>query len=359
MLLLDLPNEILQRIFGQLGHFELRTYARYWTICRDLYRVAHEALLLPSMRLSASQLQRPFFAASHGRVQRISVRLSGHLSGELSLTPWISDPEDHSTGFHYLSSVEDWERRKIAGAIDGGMRMYAQQAWISRINSRLHDLGEGIRMTTVLEEFMLEASASRPRYTRRGFLEDTTIIMLLNSLPDRLTALTLDTWGTETVAAVATNIHLCPFIGKRIATIKNVRLRMPCLCAEIFNIPSENRVIESLIVRLSLPLPIDRTILDGRYHTEACYSNGGPNAPLNDRNRMLAAGLALAGRHTFEMLRISFTSQGLELVVYDAIANHYLAARPRRQWYIDDGRAWGSWEDSETLQVVNLKRRGT
>lgn len=363
MQLLDFPSEILQCIFEQLGPDELKKNPGYWTICKRFYWVAHEVFLLPSVELSESSLYKlpssesPFFEIGRGRVRRLSVYLVGQPSNETSLTPWAIDHEQPYGAFLNPDVVSEW-RPLYSPDQELGIR----PAWRSMEEESLQFLGENLRRSTILEEFIFEASTSSLFMPKRryDYIEDVTMTMLVASLPESLTALTLDTRGTELITAGFQDLHLCPLIARRIGRIRTVRLRMRCICPEVFNISRENRVIEALIVRLSLPLLFRYAGGGPHFDSRECPSSVRSRGGMHEINRMLQAGMMLAMLHKFKILRVSFRVRepgAIDLVVFDCIAIRYLGEPSRRFCYEDDGRAWESWEDSETLQVVNRRGR--
>ena len=374
MQLLDLPNEILLYVFDFIGLDELRSSDNYWTICTRLYDVAKELFLLPSARLSERQLQRILtrdvttFEVALGRVSRLSVYLVSRPWGEVSFTPWISNPEDMKVESYALNDYEILRGQIVAGVPDAvqylrNWRQY-RVSWMLGLEHRLLDLARSIRGSNVLKELIFEASSiitrGRSRHQlelsglRQDYIYDMSMATLIVNLPTSLTMLTLDTCGTEMIAAGVNTLHLCPLIARHIGKIKTVRLRMRRICVEVFNIPIEPRALAKLIVKLSLPLFTD---YDGGlrcYDSKGCFSCEHPSAAVFDRDVMVAAGRAIAQQHSFEVLRISFRDRNpgaTDLLVYDCVAGRYLRLPFRTSCQEDTGRAWNSWEESEESQI--------
>ena len=379
MRLLDLPFELLLNIFEKLGGEELRRSVAYLLVCKRWYNVSHEVFLsglpISDLRLSSRHLQ---LLPPDGslltnligeKATRLSIRLVGHPSLDISYSPWISFAEDKSDNqdVDVVGSRTHEEWIVNSGYIDDNRGIDAdkiqysahlscrpQQAWMRRVNSKLVGLADKLATFTALEEFMFEASSEQemtpePRW---DYVHDVTLGKIIAGLPTHLTSLTLDTCGTEVVPASDHPIHLCPLIAQHAGKIKTVRLRMRCICPVVFNMAIEKLAMEHLTVKLNLPLFGDRASNDC-YNSKRCFSKA-QNPTGTDVGLIISAAGRLARRHRFQRLRISFQdfrSPTISLATWDGVTDQYLYNRMTIFSDIDKGRSWIPWEESETLQV--------
>ena len=378
MRLLDCPSELLLNIFEKLGGEELRRSVAYLLVCKRWFDVAHRVFLsgLPvsQLRLSSRHLQ---LLPPNGslladlireKATRLSIRIVGHPSLDLSKTPWISLPEDTndlpddddvgsriqekwivSTG--YVDDKRSMDADKIQYSPHLSCR--PQQAWIRRVNSKLVDLADQLPAFTALQEFMFEASSQQEISTepRWDYVHDVTLGKIIAGLPSHLTALTLDTCGTEVVPASDNPIHLCPLIAQYAAKIKTVRLRMRCICPVVFNMATEKLAMERLTVKLSLPI-YGNYELNEDFKARRCFSK--VKTSTGAERLMISAATRLARRHRFQMLRISFRDSGVsgsDLAAWDGVTDQYLYDRNFRSSYVDKGGSWNPWEESAMLQL--------
>ena len=381
MQLLDFPFELLLNIFKKLGGEELRRSVAYLLICKRWYSVAHEVFLsgipITELRLSSRHLQllppeeSLLTTLIREKATRLSIRLVGHPSVDVSTTPWISVDEgkndDHDDDDVDVRNQEEWivnsgyiddkrgiEAEKVQYSTHLSCR--PQQAWMRRVNSKLVELADKLATFTTLEEFMFEASSEQeltpePRW---DYVHDVTLGKIIAGLPNHLTALTLDTCGTEVVPASDHPIHVCPLIAQHAGKIKTVRLRMRCICPVVFNMAIEKLAMESLIIKLCLPLFSNRAVND-YYNSKRCFSKAKTPSGADIERIILAAG-RLARRHQFQRLRISFLDQRHVInprvyVTWDGVADQYLYDRNLLPSSEDKGRSWIPWEESDTLQT--------
>ena len=378
MQLLDFPFELLLNVFEKLGGEELRTSIAYLLICKKWYHVAHKVFLsgvpVTNLRLSSRHLQLLPPEGSlltkliREKATRLSISLVGHPSVDVSTSPWISLAEDNTDDHDDdLDSRPQEEWIVDSGYVDDKRGIEAdkiqysahlscrpQPAWMRRVNSKLVELADKLATFTTLEEFMFEAFNHQDLNLVPGwdYIDDVTLGKIIAGLPNHLTALTLDTCGTEAVPASSDPIHLCPLIAQHAGKIKKVRLRMRCICTVVLNMAIEKLATESLIIKLSLPMFWNFGMGDC-YNAKRCFSN--PRTPSGTaiEHMILAAG-RLARRHPFQRLRISFRNPRIstvDLVAWDGVTDQYLYDRNFLCSHEDKGRAWNPWEESDALQV--------
>ena len=377
MHLLDMPSEILKEVFDKLGGAQLRRSVAYLLICKRWYSIARQVFLsglsVASLRFSARDIQllpprgSPLMILFRDETVRLSVRLMGHPSPEISETPWISLPEtgnnedsgDESTPtLDAVNATHTWKLSGIdAGKIQHSAHLSAhpQQAWMRRINTKLVELADRLASFTSLEQFMFEASSEREKTAglRWDYISDATLGKLIARLPDCLTSLTLDTCGTEVVPTSDRPLHLCPLIAENLGRVRTVRLRMRCICPVVFNMTSGQLNLESLTIKMSLPMFEDYNGGNTYFDAERCFSKRTTGAFEHVKAMCLAARV-LARRHSFERLWISFRDpyrSGISLLAWDGVTDQRMYDPGENFSYEDDGRTWNAWEESSNLQV--------
>ena len=374
MQLLDFPFELLLNIFEKLGGEELRRSVAYLLVCKRWYNVAHEVFLsglpLTELRLSSRHLQllppedSLLTDLIREKATRLSIRIVGHPSLDVSTTPWISSPEynDYFDLDDDSRSQEEWivhsDYIDGEGSIDADKIQYSahlscrpQQAWMRRVNVKLVELADTLATFKSLEEFMFEASSEQEKISepRWDYIQDVTIGKIITGLPNHLTALTLDTCGTGIIPASDHPIHLCPLIAQHAAKIKTVRLRMRCICPVVFNMATEKLAMESLIIKLRLP-SFDYEI---NQNAKRCYSKESGSSGT-DIGLIISGAGRLARRHHFQRLRISFKDPrgwGHGAIVWDGVTDQYLYEHYLLALREDKGRSWFHWEESQLLQI--------
>ena len=381
MQLLEFPSELLLNIFEKLGGEELRRSVAYLLICKRWYSVAHEVFLsgipITELRLSSRHLQllppegSLLATLIREKATRLSIRLVGHPSIDVSTTPWISLDEgkndDHDDDDVDSRSQEEWivnsgyvdDKRGIEAdkfQYSTHLSCRPQQAWMRRVNSKLVELADTLATFTTLEEFMFEASSEQeltpePRW---DYVHDVMLGKIIAGLPNHLTALTLDTCGTEVVPDRDHPIHLCPLIAQHAGKIKTVRLRMRCICPVVLNMAIEKLAMKSLIIKLSLPVFSNRAMND-YYNSRRCFSKAQTSSGAGDIERMILAARRLTRRHHFQKLRISFrdsrrsTISHAAFVTWDGVIDRFLYDPNFLPSHEDKGRSWNPWEESDTL----------
>lgn len=378
MHLLDMPSEILKEVFDKLGGAQLRRSVAYLLICKRLYSIARQVFLsdltVASSRFSARDLQllpprgSPLMIMFRDQMIRLSVRLMGHPSPEVSETPWIGlpetenneDSEDESTPT--LDAVNATHTSELSG-IDAAKIQHSphlsdrpQQAWMRRINTKVMELADRLASFTSLEQFMFEASSEREKTAgpRWDYISDATLAKLIARLPDCLTTLTLDTSGTEIVPASGRPLHLCPLIAEHLGRVRTVRLRMRCICPVVFNMKGGQLNLESLTIKMSLPMFGDYDDGITYFDAKRCFSKR-PTAASEHVKAMCLAAKVLALRHSFERLRISFRDphrSGIDLLTWDGVTDQFMTDPSENFSYEDDGCTWNPWEESSNLHVA-------
>jgi len=99
-----LPSELLVLIAQEIGTVELRCSAKYLAISKAWYRAALPVYLsnlhLSDLYLSTYDLQRwpplatPLSDLLRAETRRLSIRLVGHPSKRIALTPWRATAEE-------------------------------------------------------------------------------------------------------------------------------------------------------------------------------------------------------------------------------------------------------------------------
>lgn len=391
MSLLDIPSELLTLIANCLGPSEVRKSVAYLLLAKRWY---HAALPVYLSQLPLADL---YLASHHDldrfppqdtalthliqtRTKRLSIRLVGHPSKCPSVLPWYDntglEPSSEQDGAKKWESWHcDWMTAGPKGdSAKGGDRWHwhgeqrALHQWASRINKKLVELAATLPNSRSLEEFILEASSEcegehGPRW---DYLHDFTIRSLILSFPSSLKNLTLDLCGSGVITPdrCRETIHLCPLIAGRLHDFQNVRLRLRCICPQVFQsllvtTGSESK-LRTLVIRLSLPyFPEAVDEVHNGYNEFDAKSCAVTAIPLYRRaiplyRRMIAAGLDSAAKFPgLSMLRISYRSQekhSTNLAVADCVRKRYMFEPSETFTYEDDGSHWAAWEDSETLQ---------
>lgn len=381
MHLLDMPSEILKKIFDKLGGAQLRRSVAYLLICKRWYSIARQVffsgLSVASSRFSARDLQllpprgSPLMILFRDEMIRLSVRLIGHPTPEVSETPWISltetenneDSEDESIPTSdAIDATYTWELSGIdAEKIQHSAHTSTspQQAWMRRINTKMMELADRLASFTSLEQFMFEASSEREETVgpRWDYISDVTLGKLIARLPDCLTTLTLDTCGTEIVPGSGHPLHLCPLIAENLGRVRTVRLRMRCICPIVFNMTSGYLNLESLTIKMSLPMFGDYIGGDADFDTKKCFSQGKTVASEHIKT-MCQAARVLARCHSFERLWISFRKpyhSYTTLLAWDGVTDQLMEDPSENFCYEDDGCTWNPWEESSDLQVSSYR----
>ena len=391
MSLLDIPSELLTLIADCIGSSELRKSVAYLLISKRWY---HAALPVYLSRLPLADL---YLASHHDldrfpppdtaltnliqtKTKRLSVRLVGHPSKCPSVLPWYDNTGLDSLGKDGepllgkdgAKKWEFWDCDWMTAGPEGDTanprarwhwrgEQRALHQWAGRTNKKLVELAATLPNSRSLEEFILEASSESkfkhgPRW---NYLHDSTIRSLILNLPSSLNNLTLDICGSGVITPGRRRetIHICPLIAGRLRDFQNVRLRLRCICPQVFQslsatTDSESR-LKTLVIRLSLPSLPEAVDEDHNGHDEFDAKSCVVTAiPLF--KRMITAGVDSARRLPgLTMLRISYRTQekhSINLAVADCVRRRYMF-EPREIFiYEDDGSQWAAWEDSETLQ---------
>ena len=388
MSLLDIPSELLTLIADCLGSSELRKSVAYLLISKRWY---HAALPVYLSRLPLADL---YLASHHDldrlpppdtaltkliqtRTKRLSVRLVGHPSRCPSVLPWfdntgLDEDGDPLLGQDVARKWESWDCDWMTAGPEGDIakprtrwhwrgEQRALHQWAGRTNKKLVELAATLPNSRSLEEFILEASSEYegklgPRW---DYLHDSTIRSLILNLPSSLNNLTLDLCGSGVITPDRRReaIHLCPFIAGRLRDFQNVRLRLRCICPQVFQslsatTDSESR-LKTLAIRLSLPFfpeAVDEAHNGyDEFDAKSCVVTA---IPLY--RRMIAAGVDSARKLPgLSMLRISYRTQekhSINLALADCVRRRYMFEGSEIFTYEDDGSQWAAWEDSETLQ---------
>ena len=382
MSLLDLPPELLALIAQHIGISELRKSVAYllvakrwyravlpvylsWLPLSDLYLASHHDLesLPPAGTALSSLIQ--------AKTKRLSVRIVGHPCKCPSLAPW-HDNTKIERGDDGMKKWEDWYCDWItAGPVktlvgcQHAWRWYLEtrtlHRWAGRVNKKLVELAAMLPDIKNLDEFSFEAASEDDgeQGPRWDYLHDSTVCSLLSSLPPFLNKLTIDMCGSRAITRDRGSdpVHLCPLLGDRLRDLQDVRLRLRCICPQVFPTSSTNSSTEprlkTLVIKLCLPYFPDA--IDENYNRVDMF-NARPcdvrAVPLCER--MIAAGVeSTKNLPGLSMMRISFhnnVKNNISLYVADCVRKRCMFEGSGVFCHEDDGSQWDAWENSESLQ---------
>ena len=382
MPLLDLPLELLALI---AQYVELRKSVAYLLVAKRWYQATLPVYLsqLPLSDLylaSQHDLERlPPPGSALGRLiqantHRLSVRLVGHPCKFPTTAPWHDGIEirfGHDGMKKWKYWICHWNNLRI---LDRDPRRFETEPqtldrWSRLINKKLVELATVLQECVHLGEFTLEATRESDdmRFSLRDYLHDSTIRSLILSLPSCLNNLTLDACSSNFVSPNGSRdaIHLCPLIGERLHDFQNVRLRLRCICPQIFQAPpskssAESR-LKSLVVRLSLPdlYGAVRQNSSRSYEQFDARSCGLSPLPLYQKDpsatplykSMIAAGAAFAKRiDGILMLRVSCREpNGERLFVADCVTEQFVFEGSDEFSRLNNGRRWYGWETNTEI----------
>ena len=370
MPLLDLPLELITLIARHVGFAELRKSVAYLLVAKRWYLAALPVYL---SRLPLSDL----YLASHRDLEnlppagsalshlvqvdthRLSVRLVGHPCKYPSVAPWHDDTKIER-GLDGMKKWEEWychwntvgplkssDGRRSVWKWHGETRILHR--WGGRINKKLVELATVLQGCSHLDELNLEASSEDDgkQGPRWDYLHDSTIRSLILSLPSSLNNLTLDTCGSKFITPDRSRdpMHLCPLIAEQLHNFQNVRLRMRCICPQIFHSPrsksSAQSKLKSLVIKLSLPYFPDAAFREEEYEAKSCDLTA---TPLY--KRMIAAGAKFAQSFVgLSLVRVSFREpKFISLFVADCVTRRYMYEGSEIFFYEVDGSQWDAWE---------------
>ena len=377
MPLLDLPPEVIALIARHIGPAELRKSVAYLLVAKRWY------LAVLPVYLSQLPLSDLYFASHddferlppagsaltrliQAHTNRLSVRLVGHPCKYPSVAPWHDDIEVEPG----LDGMKQWEELychwntigpvKDSNGFRSVWKWHGEtrvlHRWGARIKKKLVELAAVLQGCKQLEELTVEASSEydQQQGPRWDYLHDSTIRSLILSLPSSLNNLTLDTCGSKFIASDRSrgSMHLCPLIAEHLHNFQNVRLRMRCICPQIFHSPrsksSTQSKLKSLVVRLSLPYfpaafgeELKSVEVDAQYDAESCDLSA---TPLY--KRMIAAGAEFAKSFPrLSVVRVSYRQpKGICLAVADCVTGRCLCEGSSIFFYEDDGSTWDGWE---------------
>ena len=419
MSFLDLPQELLALIAEKLGPHELRTAADYLLICKDWYRAALPVFLsnlnLSNVYLSYEDLRRlphelaPFSDLLRAQTKRLSIRLIGHPSKKRAITPFLADgtqEEDEEENDNQQPDLEGEEgdiRELNQGAgeenesywmLSGPMKICSQPRvryvwdrdmderllpWMKTLNHEdLPRLSNVLSSMKNLRELSFTASSEYdaslgPRW---DYLLNSTMHTFISRWPESLASLTLDTCGSKTSPANGDGPHLCALLAGRLDNLRDVRLRMRCICPAIFpksgTSPFEDSRLQKMVIKLSLPfLPeAESETHDGRkeFDADLCAYELLPTArrlrecketPTYDPMVRAASQFAFP-RRKLKMLRVSYRQpsySGTNLVVADCVNRRHLIEPGEYFTYEDDGVEWDGWEEyDKPLRSSDINR---
>ena len=387
MPLLDLPPELLALIAQCVGTSELRKSVDYLLVAKgwyhailhvylsqlplsDLYLASHRDLdALPSPGTALGHLIR-------AETRRLSVRLVGHPCKFPSAVPW-HDNTRIKLGHDGMKKWRDWH---CDWTTVGPVRDTFHQSswhwhketptlhrWAGRVNKKLIELAAMLPDTN-LDEFSLEATSESEgeRGPRWDYLHDSTLCSLISSLPPFLNNLTIDLCGSRPITPVRGGdpAHICPLIGDRLPDFRNVRLRLRCICPEVFQFSSSKvktqPKLKTLVIKLNLPFfpeDIDQSYKRfDKFDASPCDESA-----IRLYKRMIAAGAKSTNNFPgLSMMRISYRKSDFKknicLHVADCVSKRYMFDGSEVFCYEDDGSEWVAWENGENLQDLGSLR---
>ena len=380
MPLLDLPPELLALIAQFVGTSELRKSVDYLLVAKrwycailpvylsrlplsDLYLASHRDLdILPSPDTTLGHLIQT-------KTRRLSVRLVGHPCKFPSMMPW-HDNIDIKLGHDGMKKLRDWhcDWTTVGPVRDTSYRKLWRwheetrtlHRWAGRVNKKLIELAAMLPDTS-LDEFSFEAASESegdlgPRW---DYLHDSTLRSLISSLPPFLNNLTIDLCGSRLITPDRGRdpAHICPLIGDRLPDFQNVRLRLRCICPEVFQFSSSKvktqPKLKTLVIKLILPFFPDGMNKFCKRYDEFDASPCEESAiPLY--KRMIAAGVKSTNNFPgLSMMRISYRNNDYEYNICRHVADcvreqHMVDGKVF--CYEDDGSEWVAWENGENLQ---------
>ena len=387
MPLLDLPPELLALIAHFVGTSELRKSVDYLLVAKgwycailpvylsrlplsDLYLASHRDLdILPSPDTALGHL-------IQAKTRRLSVRLVGHPCKCPSVVPW-HDNIYVELGHDGMKKLRDWhcdwttvgpERDTFHRSL---WRWHEEtrtlHRWAERINKKLIELAAMLPDTS-LDEFSFEAASEfeGEQGPRWDYLHDSTLRSLISSLPPFLNNLTIDLCGSRLITPDRGRdpAHICPLIGDRLPDFQNVRLRLRCICPEVFQF-SSSRVktqpkLKTLVIKLNLP-----SFPDGMNQSYKRYDkfDASPceESAIPLYKRIIAAGVKSTNNFPgLSMMRISYRRNDYKkntcLHVADCVRERYMFDGSEVFCYEDDGSGWVAWENGENLQDLGSLR---
>ena len=339
MPLLDLPPELLALIAQFVGPSELRKSVEYLLVATRWY---HAILPVYLSRLPLSDL----YLASHrdldvlpssgtvlGRLiqaetRRLSVRLVGHPCKCTSVVPWHDNTRiEH--GSDGMKKVRDlYYNWTTVGPVKDTFyrnlwRWHGEtrtlHRWAGRVNKKLVELA-ALLPGTNLDEFSFEATSESKgeQGPRWDYLHDSTLRSLISSLPPFLNNVTIDLCGSRhlTPNRGRDPDHICLLIGDRLLDFQNVRLRLRCICPQLFKFSLSKVKIQprlkTLVIKLNLPF-----IPDGRVQSHELFDSIDTSpcdksaVPLY--KRMIAAGVKFTDNFPgLSMMRISYRNNQIK-----------------------------------------------
>lgn len=365
MPLLDLPSEILISIYEHLGPTELRRDVEYLLVCKRLYKAAHimylRDLQLSKLRLSSYDLERLppkgslLFRLIQHKANHLSVTLVGHPSRKVSLTSWDEGPVSQ---FAEDQEVDIDERVIVDGKViriwEGDWQP-ALQNWKSLINQKLGYLAENLPLFRNLQSFSFEASceSDADEGPRWDYLFAATVFHLIQELPTGLLSLNLDICGTELLDSGGNGFHICPLLGQRLKRFRSARLRMRSICPMLFQACDAIDSLDTLIIRLNLPMYSDYHGGNEYYDAKLCRQYGQIVAQQDLARRMASRGIAYGRQLAHETFRIGCRfpiSSVISLCVIDCLSEEVLSNPSGVLCYEEDARSWCWNEESQSLR---------
>ena len=386
MPLLHLPPELLALIAQFVGTLELRKTVDYLLVAKrwylailpvylsdlplsHLYLASHRDLdILPPSGTALARL-------IQAKTRRLSVCLVGHPCKGTSVAPWheITRIEHGLYGIKKWRDLHhDWTTvGPVKNTVDGSWRWHGEtqtlHRWAERVNKKLLELA-AILPATNLDEFSFEATSESEgeKGPRWDYLHDVTLRGLISSLPPFLNNLTIDLCGSRQISPDRGReaVHICPLIGDRLPDFLNVRLRLRCICPEVFRFSSSKvkpqSKLKTLVIKLSLPFFLD--VIDKSYgFYDRIDARPCDESAIPLYKRMIAAGIKSTNDfHGLSMMRISYREndrkRSICLRVADCLRERDMFDGCEVLCYEDDGSEWTAWETCENLQDLRSLR---
>ena len=387
MPLLDLPPELLALIAQFVGTSELRKSVNYLLVAKrwyyailpvylsrlplsDLYLASHRDLdILPSPGTALGHL-------IQAKTRRLSVRLVGHPCKCTSRRPW-HDNTYIELGDDGMKKWKDWDCdwTTVGPVRDFFYRDWWRwheerrtlHRWAGRVNKKLIELAAMLSDSS-LNEFSFTAASEyeNEQGPRWDYLHDSTLRSLISSLPPFLNNLTIDLCGSRLITPDCGRepAHICPLTGDRLPDFQNVRLRLRCICPEVFQFSSSKvktqPKLKTLVIKLDLPFFPDCVNHSYQRFVKIDASPCDELAiPLY--KRMIAAGVKSTKDFPgLSMMRISYSKidykKNIIFYVADCVRERYMSDADGVFDYDDDGIEWVAWEIHKNLQDLGSLR---
>lgn len=241
MSLLQLPPEILFKVFGLLGPAFFHQHVDRLLVSRRWYDFALPAFYqdfellggVPLARFAEASKREAVLRSMQKNIRSVSLVLEG-----------CENPR--STGC------------TLDGRLIRDPLAQAGKEWPSKFDGYLATFASVLQKCTKLRYLHLTAKPEESRFVlftglRRSYLEPQSLVNLLSIT--HLTSLEIDEPGDDLryMPPDVPRVHLCDIISAMIPTLRQLRCRLGCICPGIFDFTAEGPVgIEEIVINMSL-----------------------------------------------------------------------------------------------------------